>query len=31
LILEAIAMVDSESTSLTRTYSVPLIAIDPTH
>jgi len=30
LTLEAIAMVDSASTSLTRTYSVPLIAIDPT-
>jgi hypothetical protein len=31
LTLEAIATVDSASTSLTRTYSVPLIAIDPTH
>jgi hypothetical protein len=30
LTLEAIATVDSSSTSLTRTYTVPLIAIDPT-
>jgi hypothetical protein len=30
LTLEAIAMVDSAATSLTRTYSIPLIAIDPT-
>jgi hypothetical protein len=31
LTLEAIATVDSASTSLTRTYTIPLIAIDPTH
>jgi hypothetical protein len=30
LTLEAIATVDSASSSLTRTYSIPLIAIDPT-
>jgi hypothetical protein len=30
LTLEAIATVDSASTSLTRTYAVPLIAVDPT-
>lgn len=31
LTLEAIATVDSASSSLTRTYSIPLIAIDPNH
>lgn len=30
LTLEAIATVDTATTSLTRTYTVPLIAIDPT-
>ncbi|MGA2366311.1 MAG: hypothetical protein ABSG12_12570 [Steroidobacteraceae bacterium] len=31
LTLEAIATVDSATSSLTRTYSIPLIAIDPNH
>jgi hypothetical protein len=31
LTLEAIATVDSASTSLTRTYTIPLVSIDPTH
>lgn len=31
LTLEAIATVDSGSTSLTRTYAIPLVSIDPTH